>query len=455
MADNSKKDVFHWNFDLKNTDSDFSDIEYSPEVIPASQGEEDIKPFIFVDGNYSSEGNTASGQNSAYKDGSDKKRAARDAEGPDDDFYMMNARTSGGQKKEKSLKDSIGGFPWKTVLIAAAILLVIVLAVILFWPKKNKEEAKWKENEDAAITNLVNNYFDALKTGDEQAMRNTLVTEADIDPVALVVQSRIYDSFQNIKIYSYPGMNEDETCLFVLSDVKFVNIDTPATKSYVMYARPDKTLKKTRLMTNVELDEEKKAAEAEAAAKGEELKETAYTYYSKSFSADSDMKEVYNKAKEAYNEALAKDSRLAYYVELYESGKYPTAPAGESGSDNGTEIPGSSNEEQSQQGGIPTGPVQPIETVPGETILTTPKAGFVSDNGVRVRSTPNTDNTDNVLMKLNFAHRILIVGETDEWYHIQDTLTEDGLGNAQDCSNLEGYISKQFVVDYYSQLQQP
>ena len=46
---------------------------------------------------------------------------------------------------------------------------------------------------------------------------------------------------------------------FVLSDVKFVNIDTPATKSYVMYARPDKTLKKTRLMTSVELDEEKKA----------------------------------------------------------------------------------------------------------------------------------------------------------------------------------------------------
>ena len=33
MADN-KKELFHWNFDLKNSDSDFTDIEYSPEVIP-------------------------------------------------------------------------------------------------------------------------------------------------------------------------------------------------------------------------------------------------------------------------------------------------------------------------------------------------------------------------------------------------------------------------------------
>ena len=54
MADN-KKELFHWNFDLKNSDSDFTDIEYSPEVIPPADGKDDIKPFIFVDGNYNPE----------------------------------------------------------------------------------------------------------------------------------------------------------------------------------------------------------------------------------------------------------------------------------------------------------------------------------------------------------------------------------------------------------------
>ena len=56
MADN-KKELFHWNFDLKNSDSDFTDIEYSPEVIPPADGQDDIKPFIFVDGNYNPETN--------------------------------------------------------------------------------------------------------------------------------------------------------------------------------------------------------------------------------------------------------------------------------------------------------------------------------------------------------------------------------------------------------------
>ena len=83
------------------------------------------------------------------------------------------------------------------------------------------------------------------------------------------------------------------------------------------------------------------------------------------------------------------------------------------------------------------------------------KSAFINDNDVRVRSTPNTERSDNILGKLHFAHRILIVGETDEWYHIRDVLTEDGAGGEQTPTGWEGYVFKEFVVEYFSQLQQP
>ncbi|MBO4872285.1 MAG: hypothetical protein J5496_02600 [Lachnospiraceae bacterium] len=306
------------------------------------------------------------------------------------------------------------------------------------------EEISWIENNDPVIADLVGRYFEASRTGDEEALRDTLVSEADIDVVFLIILSRIYEEFRNIRIYSCPGMNADETCLFVLSDVKFVNIDQPATKSFVMYARPDKVTQQIRLMTETELLADKQSAGTA---------ECAYTWYADKFAASRNINEIYKNASKAYEDALAQDSRLAHYVAQFEKGNYEIPTAEESTSPD-EETTSETDQTPSEETTSPTEPTDPVSTVSGETLLPTPKTGFVSSNNVRVRSTPNTESTANVLMMLDFAHAVRIVGETDEWYHIVDNLTENGAGGTQSCSEQEGYIFKEFVVDSYSQLAQ-
>ena len=316
----------------------------------------------------------------------------------------------------------------------------------------------WKLNGDPEIEGLVSRYFEAIRTGDEELLQNVMMSGTDIDPVFLIVHSKIYEEFRNIRTFVCPGLKDGETCLFVLADVKFVNIDTPAVKSYVMYARQDETVQKLRLMTDEDMTEEKKAAEAEAAASGQMERETAFSWYAARFNESSYIMGIYNEAVQSYKDALASDSRLAYYIGQFGKGDFdvpteeestteviettpeptePTTPAEE------TTEPTESVEETTEE--------RPLETVEGETLYETPKYGFVTDNGVRIRSTPSTAGTTNVLMYLNFPHRVMIVGETEKWYHIKDTLTEDGTGKAQDCSGLDGYIFKEYIMEYDSQ----
>ncbi len=459
MADNNKKDVFHWNFDLKNTDSDFSDIEYSPEVIPVSEGEEEVKPFIFVDGKYNSDADSASLGDSFTSDRSSvsvRKRPTVEEDDQDEDFYEEKKalrKTAKAGEKKGSLFGSGSGIPWKTILIAAAILLAIVILLIVLWPKKNQDDTtkEWTENTDPTITSLVSNYFEALKNGDETLMRNTLVSNANVQWLALINQSNIYESFNNTKIYSYPGINEGESCLFVLTDIKFVNIATEAPKSYVFYARQDETVKKLRLMTYDEMKEEKNAAEKEAATNKTEVKETAFVYYSKAFSASKKIGEIKTAADERYNTAIASDEVLSSYLELYADGKYVVATTA-----NGD--PGPNPTDPSQEAGPGTtenpvtDPTEPPIYVEGEVPVDPNKTAYVSDDYVRVRATPNTDTKDNILTQLHYAHQILIIGELDGWYHIRDIFTENGTGEAQTPSGVDGYISKDFVVEFYTQL---
>ncbi|MBO4872282.1 MAG: SH3 domain-containing protein [Lachnospiraceae bacterium] len=446
MADN-KKEPFHWNFDLKNTDSDFTDIEYSPEVVSPAEGQDDLKPFIFVDGKYNPETDAdAWSANDAETDNEKKKRRNEE----EDDLYASGKKNSVGKLSAADFFKN-KRIPWVPILIAAGVLIAVILAIIL-WPKK-KEEAAWALRDDPDISNLVNNYFEAIKTGDEQLMRNTLVSEAEIDSVELLLQSKVFEDFKNVKIYSYPGMAEDETCLFVLTDVKFTNISTAATKSYVLYSRPDTIVKKLRLMTEAELNAEKDKAYEEAKVSGQETKETAFVYYSNAFSDSEFMNGVREEADAKYMSQLSSDSVLAYYVEKWKEGTYivPTTAEGETGN---TPVGPGSSEAVPSNTTDSSDVTTPVTTVSGETLMEA-KSAFINDNDVRVRSTPNTESSDNILGKLHFAHRILIVGETDEWYHIRDVLTEDGAGGEQTPTGWEGYVFKEFVVEYFSQLQQP
>ena len=433
MADKNRKDTFHWNFDLKNTDSDFTDIEYSPEVIPVAEGEDDLKPFIFVDGKYNSDTDS-----SAFSEGDRSSSAGKTSRDPDDydDEYDEPEKKKKGSSGKLSPSAIFGNnnIPWKKILIGAGILLALVLAVILLWPKKGEEpkteDKKWALTEDASIKLLVENYFTALKDGNQQLMKNVLVSDAKIEEVTLWNQSKIYESFENTKSYTYPGINKGEYCVAAFSDIKFVHIDTLVPKTYFFYARPEGESNQLRLMV---MDDDSTP----------EYKYFANVYKDNS----SEIQSLVQDSNNRYKQALASDDKLATYTPLWEKGDYSIPPEGTlyppQTPDQTQDVPPSGSTENPD--------VTTVAPVEGDEIPMDAKA-WVLDGPLRLRSTPDTSDNSNVLTHLSKYHYVRIVGQIGDWYHIVDNLSENGIGGEQTPSNQEGYVKVDYLTQNYAHI---
>ncbi len=441
MDENKKQDgLFHWNFDLKNTDSDFTDIEYSSDTIPKAEGENDIKPFIFVDGNYKSDKDSSpfaetpvqkepetvpekpQSQKPFRRPGAKDKTSADNAEVPE---TPAKRKTSYFDKKKKDIR-------WKPILICVAVLALIVLLLIIFWPKKDKNK-EWEVNSDKDIEALITGYFKAKTDGDASAMRKILVSEANVNSVALAREQRLYQAYNNIRTYSYPGIKKGETALLVTYDSEFKNIDTQAPTLGWFYTKQDATAGELRLITTGEMTEDSEE----------------YRYIKSAYEKSEMIQDVVAKVQNGYKKALESDSVLAYYIDLWSnsnSNELPTRPATTAAT---TTVPPNSSE---------SGP--DVSTTP---VMTTPDSlppnevkvdycAYISDDGVRMRRTPSTDTNDNILTSFNKGYYLQVIGELDGWYHVKDTQTSNGMGQTQEPSGMEGYVSKDFMVKYQNQL---
>ena len=431
MADNNKKEPFHWNFDLKNTDSDFTDIEYAPDQAEEAEEGGDIKPFIFVDGNYNSDtDSSAFSQDSAFRAGA----GSLPEEDEEDDYEDKKKKKSSEKKLSASSVFGNNSIPWKKILIVAAVLLLIVLAVILLWPKGEKDpggntqEKKWTKSDDATIKVLVDNYFIALKEGNATLMSNVLASTEEFDELLLVYQSKICEDFTNVTVYSYPGTAEGEYCLTALADIKYVYIDTPAPKYFFFYARPEADTGKLRLIV---MDDDSSAE---------------YKYFASIYGESKDIQSVVKDVNDRYGAALRSDEKLAYYDSVWaeENGLYVIPKEGpiEHPVNSSTEVP-------------PESTATPPETTASPVItgeIAVSATGWIADGPLRLRSTPSTDNNENVLIHLYKYHYVRIVGQLDGWYHIVDDLTENGIGGTQEPTGLEGYISSEFVTQNYANI---
>lgn len=427
MADKNRKDTFHWNFDLKNTDSDFTDIEYSPEVVPVAEGEDDLKPFIFVDGKYNSDTDA-----SAFS-GSARPASDRDEEEEEDDgFDEPKKKKAGSGKLSPSAVFGNNNIPWKKILIGLAALAVIVLLVILLWPKKEKEpgeEKSWALSDDATINLLVENYLTALKEGKPDLMRNVLVSNAKIEDVTIWNQSKIYESFDNTKTYSYPGLNKGEYCLATFTDLKFVNIDTAVPKSYFFYARPEGESNQLRLMIMDDQDTEE------------------YKYFAEVYKDNSaEIQKIVASSDERYTKALTEDEKLAIYASIWARGEYPIPSEGTLTPSNTTENGGEGTNATPEN----TDVIQTDPPIEGEIPMEA--KGWITTNGLRLRANPSTETNDNVLTHLSKYHYVRIVGQLDGWYHVIDDLTDNGIGGEQSCTRQEGYVSSDYVTTNYANI---
>ncbi len=131
---------------------------------------------------------------------------------------------------------------------AAAVIAVIVLAVTVPRLFKGKVEPPEKESSSYAdessgtvpekavleknavseLITLMNTYYDSLTACDLDTLRELVEDSSSYTPEKLAKQKQYIEDYLNITCYTKPGLNEGEYVLYVYSEIKFANIDTPA-----------------------------------------------------------------------------------------------------------------------------------------------------------------------------------------------------------------------------------
>ncbi len=412
MAKNNNNDgLFHWNFDLHETDSDFTDIDYSADAIDVPEEEDkDIKPMIFVDGTYKS------GQTPAEEPEEDDPFGPEDTSRKHQKGGFAKKSGSAPHRKKKAEADYYDDreqlsdekekrpIPWKPIIIAGIVLLAALAGLIIILVSRDHRKKVWAKNEDQAIDTLVKNYFKAKTDADADAMEKIVVPEEKVNSVQMTLEAKAYESYNDIRIYSYPGMKKTETGLFVSYNAKFKNIDTQLPTIGWYYVKEDAE-KNLRLMPLTDTS-------------------TPEYKYVRSTYDGSVVEKLSTEVTAANKNAVDSDPILRKYLAQLATNNYETYVP------ETTEAPTT---------------VPPVVTDPvTEEYVPQGPVGYVTTNSLRFRSSMNTESDGNIIKYLDEGYALEIIDEADGWVHVKDSLPKDKNGNPQTPSNLEGYVSAEF-----------
>ena len=409
MANENKNDgLFHWNFDLHETDSDFTDIDYSADAIDVTSDDAEIKPMIFVDGSYKSGQEPAEkpakepapkAPGKAKKNPFGKAASVVHKKKKDDlDYYDDEEEYS-----EPKVKRPI---PWKPIIIGGAIFLAALAGLLIILISRDHRKKVWAKNEDEQIEQLVKNYFKAKTEADAAAMEKIVVPEETVNSLQMTLESKAYESYNDIRIYAYPGLKKTETGLFVTYNSKFWNIDTQLPTIGWYYVKQDDQ-KNLRLMPLTDTNTP-------------EYKYIVNTY------DGSPVEKLSNEVSAANKNAVESDPILKQYLAQLATNNYETYVP------ETTEAPTTT---------------QPVVTEPTTTAYV-PEGpiGYVTgvdDSVLRMRSSMTTEE-DNIVAAFPEGYALEIIEELDGWVHVKDMLTDDGHGNPQSPTGKEGYVSADF-----------
>ena len=150
------------------------------------------------------------------------------------------------KKKKKLLRKHIL-FLIMALIVVCILVVVIVLAVrsenspeepeVNFMDQIRNQEIK--ENDAPLLQEFFEEYYDALATG-----KTTKLEQMYDDPSMVNITteiSSIVDSYDNLKIYQTPGIDENTIVAFVYNDIHFTGIDTvaPSVDSFYLWFDPD------------------------------------------------------------------------------------------------------------------------------------------------------------------------------------------------------------------------
>lgn len=473
MAANKDNDgLFHWNFNLADSDSDFTDIEYTKQQTPAeTKGEPaDMEPVIFVNGDYKPKdaGDFVgrymenAGQN-ARAEKPQTVKVKKDSENLEAAIAYANTKTkkeAAAKKEAAESKKETAAKPagktvkpannkyiakrksvrWQPIALIAAVVLVIALLVIIFWPKNDKPKdpktstnsaesgTKWTAvTQDSEIWKLMDSYFQAKVDADAPGLRLILVPEAHVSAGTIGMEARLYNGYVNREIQTYPGINKGESVICATYDTELAMLPGGVVPTLNwFYARKDSN-NKLRLMTTEEMNAEESG---ETKAYVEEAAE--------------ELTDFVKKISDRYIATMNENPRVAQYMEnIRNNDPYNVPPE----STKATE-PETTTEAQTED------PEQPSWTAPHGTEEDTSRTfcAYVNANSVRMRSTPSLDQ-DNVINIFDKGYYVYVIAVLEDWYKIDDVMAKnDATGEAQNPSGDRGYIYKDFITEYYSDL---
>lgn len=414
MADKKNSDsLFQWNFNLEDSDSDFTDIDFrSSKKTEAS--DKDIEPIIFVRDETAKKKPEEKRQQSQTSSSSSSQTAKK----PQNSAARTGSRPSAGKTAAKKKKTSSGpALNWKLIAVIAAAVIVIALLVVLLGKCGKKEEKSWTKVEaDSKVKTLMDRYFAAKKDGNANDMRKVQVEDAVINASVLGIEASIYKDYTDISLQQYPGINKNEYVVCAAYDTVLNLIDASVPTISWFYVLPDSS-KNLRLMPIT--DKEK------------ETNKTIYDYVTAAYSllADTTVAEVQTR----FNNAVNSNPDLAEYLQNIKEGNYYQPPTGSAA----TEDPANT-----------TAANEPVQS--GSLMFVK-----VGKSTLRVRSAPRKPaegEPDNVINTLPTGYCVTVYG-IDEfgWAHIKDDVSVNPGTNAQQSpTGKEGYVDARYLTSDFS-----
>lgn len=299
------------------------------------------------------------------------------------------------QEKPSAVKDSIDKVVAffmnnkKIGLVLIVVLAVIILAAIVGHGNTGESETQPDTSEEIIVStteestesavdyelkkdavpqlnDLIHTYFEAMKNYDAEAYSN-IVAGDDMTVEKLEKKGEYIEDYQNISCYTKPGMTDGTYVAYVYYEVKFRNVETPGPALIQLYVCTNED--GTMYINSGALD-------------------TELTGYISALGGDEQVRALIAETDQKMKDAMASDEKLSRVVEWLNQG-------------------GSYVEETTQEETVPANIDEMTFEERDEKVLTT--------TTVRVRSTPTTENDDNIVGKVATNEELQRIGYNSQW----------------------------------------
>ena len=373
--------------DFLNEDADLEDdddfLEEEPEPVSARK-ERKPAPRNGADRRQNRSGREESP--AASEDRKNRKiKALQDSEVQEDeevDDYIAARRAR--QKQKKPRYDMR-----KVAILAAAVLLFVVLAVagiraIIKGRKNNSSSVDTKVQVEAdsgtqaetaeptiaetplelnaynEINSLMQSYFKALSDANLSLLTPLVDSAEGLSQASLETRKEYIQSYNNLNLYTHPGLTGDDMIVFASYQMQFRNINTSAPALDYYYVK--RNAEGNYVITTTQTDEEKA------------LIDQVQAYQEvQTLSAETTRK---------MDEAAAADPQLAELIKLLRNSGSSSNSGGDTASSG------------------------------GETAASVTKT---ANDSVRVRSSADTSSDDNILGHLEVGDTVTVTGTDGDW----------------------------------------